>query len=119
LLALATLAVGAGVWLGRWFAPLLAWLPGCPFKGLTGWACLTCGATRCALALGHGEWRAAFHWHPVMTLAALLLPVAAAWDVQRAWRGEPYPDLPDSRAARWSAWILLFGTWVLQASRGI
>src|ERR1044072_1264130 len=51
------------LWLG------LAW-PRCPFLAMTGFPCLTCGATRCAIALGHGHISDAWHWNP-LALAAL------------------------------------------------
>ena len=94
-------------------------LPACPLKTLTGLPCATCGLTRWALALGAGDWRGALHWHPVASLMLLLLPAAALWDARRAWRGEPYPALPQSPWARGLAFSLLLGTWVLQAVRGI
>lgn len=51
--------VGAGwLWLG------LAW-PLCPLLTATGYPCLTCGATRCALAFGHGHFVQAWHWNPL------------------------------------------------------
>ena len=99
--------------------PLSGLLPGCPFKRLTGLACATCGLTRCVLALGRWDWLAAFHWHPAAAVAVALLPIAAMWDARRAWRGAPYPALPDSKAVRLSAWIILFSVWALQVARGI
>jgi hypothetical protein len=94
-------------------------LPACPLKTLTGLPCATCGLTRWALALGAGDWRGALHWHPVASLLLLLLPWLALWDVRRALRHAPYPELPQSPWARGLALGLLLGTWVLQAVRGI
>ena len=118
-LALGTLLGWVGVWLGGLLGPFIPWLPGCPFKRLTGFACATCGLTRCGLALGHGDWRAAFHWHPAAAALALLLPFLSLWDLQRAWRGAPYPLLPDSKASRLFAGAFLLGVWALQVARGI
>lgn len=99
--------------------PIFPGLPECMFKRLTGFACASCGLTRCLLAVGRWDWPAAFHWHPAVASVLLLSPMAALWDLRRAWRGEPYPVLPDSRGARAAAWILLSGVWVLQVVRGI
>lgn len=110
-------------WLGAWAASLLQpvapWLPACAFKRWTGFACATCGLTRCLMALGQGDWRAAFHWHPAAAGLAALLPVLALWDFRRACRRDPYPSLPDSRAARLAVWVFLITIWALQVARGI
>lgn len=118
-LALGALLAGLGLRLAALFQPVSELLPGCAFKRLTGLACVTCGLTRWAMALGRWDWAGAFHWHPVATGLAALLPLLALWDLRRAWRGEAYPALPDSRAARASVWGLLLGTWVIQLLRGI
>lgn len=103
----------------RLLAEGLLALPPCPFKVFTGLPCATCGLTRWAQALGRSDWAGAFHWHPVATLLVVLLPVALGWDLRRAWRGQPWPGLPDSDWARGAAWALILGTWLLQAVRGI
>jgi hypothetical protein len=43
-------------------------LPGCVFKGLTSFPCPTCGATRAALLLAHGEVFASFSMNPLVSL---------------------------------------------------
>ncbi len=45
--------------------------------------------------------------------------LAAAWDLRRAWRRDPYPALPESDWARAGVAALLVGTWILQAARHI
>lgn len=117
--ALGTLGGWIALWLVTRLAPLQPAWPECPFKRLTGYACATCGFTRCALALGRGDWKEAFHWHPAAVLLAGLLPVVSLWDLRRAWRKAPYPLLPDSWIARLSVWALLLGVWALQVARGI
>jgi hypothetical protein len=93
--------------------------PPCLFKRATGWPCATCGLTRMALALADGDLPAAFHWHPVAAAAVLGVPLAAAWDARRAWRGEAYPELPDTVRARAAAVGLFALAWALQVLRGI
>ena len=118
-LALVTLLAAMGARGAALLQPVAELLPGCAFKRLTGFACATCGLTRCTMALGRGDWSGALHWHPVAAGFAILLPVLALWDLRRAWRGEAYPDLPDSRAARTSVWVVLLAIWALQVARGI
>jgi hypothetical protein len=64
-LAVSAGAVAAGaVWLGLG----LPWLR-CPFLAVTGYPCLTCGATRCAIALLHGNLPLAWSWNPLAFVA--------------------------------------------------
>ena len=51
---------GAAIWL----ALSLPW-PRCPFLALTGFPCLTCGATRSAMAFLHGDFLASWRWNPL------------------------------------------------------
>jgi hypothetical protein len=62
-LSMAALAAGA-VWLHFDFP----W-PACPFLAITGYPCLTCGATRCTIALLHGNLVGAFWWNPLAMVA--------------------------------------------------
>ena len=48
-----------------WFALGLPW-PICVFHELTGLPCLTCGATRCAIAFAHGNVSIAWAWNPLV-----------------------------------------------------
>jgi Protein of unknown function (DUF2752) len=48
-----------------WLNIGLPW-PRCWFRCLTGLPCPTCGATRCALALGHGDLIGALRQNPLM-----------------------------------------------------
>lgn len=61
--SLAALAGGAA-----WMAIGLGW-PQCPFLAMTGRPCLTCGATRSAIALLHGDFLAALRWNPLAFVA--------------------------------------------------
>jgi len=118
-LALGSLLAGLGAWAAAVLQPVSDLLPGCTFKRLTGFACATCGLTRCVMALGRWDWREALHWHPAVAGFAALLPVLVLWDLRRAWRSDPYPPLPDSLATRVTIWLILLGVWALQVARGI
>jgi hypothetical protein len=118
-LALGALAAGLGAWVLAHLSPIADLLPGCVFKRVTGLPCVTCGLTRSVMALGHWNWALALHWHPVATGLFALMPALALWDLRRAWRGEAYPPLPDSRILRYALWGLLAATWALQVARGI
>ncbi|MBV8532574.1 MAG: DUF2752 domain-containing protein [Verrucomicrobia bacterium] len=48
-----------------WLTFGLPW-PGCPFRQLTGLPCPTCGATRSALSLAHGDLAAAWQRNPLI-----------------------------------------------------
>jgi Protein of unknown function (DUF2752) len=50
-----------------WLALKLPW-PICLFHALTGRPCLTCGATRSAVAFFHAQFFAAFQWNPLAFL---------------------------------------------------
>src|SRR5213076_70317 len=50
-----------------WLALKLPW-PICLFHTLTGHPCLTCGATRSAVAFFHAQFFAAFQWNPLAFL---------------------------------------------------
>ena len=117
-LGLAGLALGA-VGLAPWVRAHPGALRPCLFKTLMGLPCVTCGLTRCSLALAAGQPAEAFHWHPVAALLALASPLLAGWDVRRAFRGDPYPELPESLGPRLAFGLLLAGTWILQIVRGI
>jgi len=57
------------VLLAAWFAPSLANLPSCVFKGLTGIPCPTCGATRSIVHLAHGGVVAALAMNPLIAVS--------------------------------------------------
>jgi hypothetical protein len=50
-----------------WLALKLPW-PICLFHALTGHPCLTCGATRSAVAFFHAHFLVAFQWNPLAFL---------------------------------------------------
>jgi hypothetical protein len=64
-LAVSTAALAGGaVWLSL---GLPSWR--CPFLAVTGYPCLTCGATRCAIAFAHGNLPLAWSWNPLAFVA--------------------------------------------------
>jgi hypothetical protein len=63
-----TVSAGALAAASIWFALRLPW-PICVFHELTGLPCLTCGATRCAIAFFQGNLFAAWLWNPFVFLA--------------------------------------------------
>ncbi len=57
-------AIGGGIWLSLGLPTLR-----CPFLAVTGYPCLTCGTTRCAIAFLHGNFFAALLWNPLAFVA--------------------------------------------------
>lgn len=100
------------VWLA--LAPLL---PACPFRALTDLPCLSCGTTRAAVALLHGDVVRALAINPLATLAGVAFIagglVAPVW----ALASLPVPRLatPAPRSLRLAlvAALLLDWAWVI------
>lgn len=61
-----SVTAGAMGLLAFWFG--LHW-PRCPFLAITGFPCLTCGATRATIAFMHGNFPLAWWWNPLASLA--------------------------------------------------
>src|ERR1041385_1755621 len=57
-------AIDGAIWLSLGFPTLR-----CPFLAVTGYPCLTCGATRCSIALLHGNFSVAWLWNPLAFVA--------------------------------------------------
>lgn len=51
--------------------PIAKYMPACVFKGVTGIPCPTCGATRSALFLSHGDLPASFGMNPLISAVLL------------------------------------------------
>ena|SRR3712207_2653688 len=60
-----------------WLGLALPW-PRCAFHALVGLPCLTCGSTRAALAMAHGDLAQAWHHNP---LASIALAAVALFDL--------------------------------------
>jgi Protein of unknown function (DUF2752) len=76
-LVVSVAALAAGL---IWLRLGLPW-PRCPFLAVTGYPCLTCGATRCTIALLHGNFPLAWSWNP---LAFVALGGVALFDLYAA-----------------------------------
>src|SRR3954447_8932475 len=66
-ISVAGFAAGA-IWLRLGFPTMR-----CPFLAMTGYPCLTCGATRCSIAFAHGDVVTALAWNPLVTLGLCAL----------------------------------------------
>ena len=58
----------SAAFLAAWLAMQLPW-PRCNFRTLLGIPCVTCGSTRAAVALLHGDITAAWAWNPLAVVA--------------------------------------------------
>ena len=70
---LVALALAAG-----WLAVGLPW-PHCVFLALTGHPCVTCGATRCAIAFFHANFLGAWKWNPLVFVALCAISIVDAY----------------------------------------
>jgi ABC-type Co2+ transport system permease subunit len=70
--------VSAALFTLLWLRFGLPW-PRCTFHAVVGLPCLTCGSTRAALAVAHGEIAQAWHHNPLATLALGALTVFDAY----------------------------------------
>jgi hypothetical protein len=70
-LAVSLLSVGA---MAGWIALGLPW-PQCMFRALFRIPCLTCGATRAALAFLHLDLLGAWHFNPLATLSYIAIAI--------------------------------------------
>lgn len=87
-------------------------LPACLFKTLTGLPCLTCGATRAALALARFDFVGAFTVSPLAAAAwtVLIAGGLTAGIAALAGRGVPEPRTVPG-AVRWAAVAVLLANW--------
>ena len=102
---------------------LLALLPRCGVKAMTGVPCPTCGGTRAAMALALGQPVRALWLNPLAALGLLGAGVYAAyaWSVVFGWMkpvrtGWLTPPMP--AALRWGAGLLLVANWLYLIAAG-
>jgi hypothetical protein len=70
---LVSLALAVG-----WLAVGLPW-PHCVFLALTGHPCVTCGATRCAIAFFQANFSGAWKWNPLVFVALCAISILDAY----------------------------------------
>ncbi len=81
-------STGAFALAAVWLALNLPW-PTCAFHQITGHPCPTCGATRAAIALFHGNIFAAWHWNPLALAFYGLLAVCNVYALTAISAGAP------------------------------
>ena len=94
-------------------------LPPCLFKTVTTLPCPSCGLTRSGLAMGQGDWLAAFRLHPLGPLfvaEALLVGVVLAVRGSRGMPLKPAQPIVD----RWiiANVAVLLGVWLARLAAG-
>ena len=104
-----------------WFALRLPW-PHCLFLGVTGHPCVTCGATRAAIAFFHADFWSAWKWNPLVFLFLSGLSIfdvyAFAVLVIRAPRLRIVQFTPREKIfVRFVAIMLLLSNWIYLLSR--
>lgn len=96
-------AAGVGA---AWLALHLPW-PRCNFQALFGIPCVTCGSTRSALALLHGDILGAWSWNPLATLAMGAIALFDLYALAVLIRRGPRLRISFGRA-KWPLLIVLF-----------
>src|SRR5438874_7030194 len=104
-----------------WFALQLPW-PHCIFLAITGHPCLTCGATRAAIAFFHLDFWSALKWNPLFFIALCGLSIfdgyAFAVLVTRAPRLRIIQFTPTEKGfLRLVAILVLISNWIYLLSR--
>src|SRR2546430_6268467 len=104
-----------------WFARGLPW-PHCIFLAVTGHPCLTCGATRAAIAFFHLDFWSAWKWNPLVFAALCGLSIFDAYAfavlVIRAPRLRIVQFTRSERSfLRLIAVVLLLSNWIYLLSR--
>jgi hypothetical protein len=116
-----TVSLGSLVLAASWFALRLPW-PYCIFLAFTGHPCVTCGATRSAIAFFHLDFWSAWKWNPLvfLFLSGLSIFDAYAFAVLmiRAPRLRIVHFTPTEKMfVRFLAIILLLSNWIYLLSR--
>jgi hypothetical protein len=114
-------SLGSLVVAAVWFALRLPW-PHCIFLAVTGHPCITCGATRAAIAFFHLDFWIAWKWNPLVFAALCGLSIFDAYAfavlVVRAPRLRIAHLTPAEKIfVRVVAIILLLSNWIYLLSR--
>ena len=109
-----SVSVGLFVLLGTWLRVGLPW-PHCFFLGLTGYPCLTCGATRASIQLAHGHLWQAFLWNPLVLCGLIGIAFfdlyAGVVLVCRTRRWRILFSTAEKTAIRWTILVLAAVNW--------
>ena len=116
-----SVSLGSLAFAAAWFALRLPW-PHCAFLAITGHPCITCGATRSAIAFFHLDLWSAWKWNPLVFLFLSGLSIFDAYAfavlVIRAPRVRIVRLAPTERMfVRIAAIILVFSNWIYLLSR--
>jgi len=100
-----------------------AWLafqlpqPACVFHAVSGFPCLSCGATRSAMALGTGHWKEALSWNPLffgiyvlLFLYTLYMGIVILFRLPRLRIAIPSKNL--QRSLRGGILVLIIINWI-------
>ena len=104
-----------------WFAAGLPW-PHCIFLSLTGHPCLTCGATRSAIAFFHFDFWSALKWNPLVFAVLCGLSIFDAYAVvvlvlrARRLRLVQF-TLGERKFIRIAAIVLVLSNWIYLLAR--
>lgn len=112
-------AVAVALLLSPWASWLARWVPPCPLKTLTGVPCPTCGLTRAAMLLAHGEPFEAFVHHPVPTLIWVAFLAGGLWAGVAALAGRPLRWRMPSRATIVAGAVVLLASWAYNIATGV
>lgn len=120
-----SVSLGGLIFAAIWFALRLPW-PHCIFLAITGHPCLTCGATRCAIAFFQFNFAGAWKWNPLVFIFLCGLSIfdvyAFAVLVLRARRLRIVQFTPAEKSfVRLLAIVLLLANWIylLALPRGL
>lgn len=98
-----------------WFVLKLPW-PICLFHAVTGHPCLTCGATRSAIALYHGKVFDAWKWNPLAFVVYVTMAIFNAYAliaVMTSARRLRFLIAPrEKKFIRYSVVALLLTNWI-------
>jgi hypothetical protein len=110
----AALTLGWPLALGAAPLLLLAKVPLCAFRQVTGQPCPLCGGTHACAALAQGDFAAAWQANPGLMPLAALAAVATLQIAWEAWHGRRVTRWRISPGAWWAGGLFLIGAWGLR-----